>query len=423
MTYVYFDAASGLSGDMILASLLDLGVDPDRFRAAMAGLRLPVEISVGEDRRGGLRGLRVNVAVRRREPVERRFADVEAVVSGSRLSASVRARATAVFRTLFAAEAKVHGRAFARAHLHEAGADDALVDVCGACWLLEELGVERVYCSPLNVGSGFIESSHGLLPVPPPAVAEILAGVPVYSRGPETELVTPTGAAIVKTVAAAFLRRPELVYDRVGCGAGARDLPGLANLLRAFFGRSEAFDPGKQVVLIEAVIDDATPQVLAHALERLLAEGALDANLSPVVMKKNRLGTKLTVLADGDRRDALVDVVFRETTSIGVRWHPVERRVLDRRRVEVDVAGAAVGIKISSRGGRDLTVQPEFEDCRKAAAATGLPLKDVMRMALSAWDTMSDRKKPGAGRKKKIAKSTSPQGRPSPSSKGRNTKE
>ncbi len=382
--HLHFDAASGLSGDMILAALLDLGASRDEFRARMAGLRLPVEIRLREVRRNGFRGLQVDVAVDRRRRVERNLAQVEAIIRRGRFSATVKERAVAVFRRLFAAEAKVHGRTLRTAHLHEAGADDALVDVVGACHLAETLGVGSFSCSPLNVGSGWVKSSHGLLPVPPPAVGELLRGVPVYAAGPAAELVTPTGAAIITTFAQSFAPLPELQYEKIGYGAGSREFPEIPNILRVFYGRAAKAGPNRHVSVIEATIDDATPQLLAHFLDRALELGALDAFLTPVVMKKSRLGTKLTLLAEADRIDALVEAVFRETPSIGVRTYPVERRVLEREFRRVRIHGEEVRIKVSALGGRAVNAQPEFEDCVRAARKTGRPLKEVLSAALAA---------------------------------------
>jgi len=382
MKYAYFDGSAGMSGDMVLGALLDLGVEPRLFRDRMAGLRLPVDIKARRVRRGGLGALKVDVAVRRADEVERTFADVERLVLRSRFSGAVKDRAVAIFRKLFEAEARVHGRRFRETHLHEAGADDALVDIVGCAFLAEELGIGEFYASPLNVGSGWVKTSHGVLPVPPPAVAELLKGVPVYSAWVESELVTPTGAAIAATLVRSFAKFPELVYDRVGCGAGSNDFPGFANVLRVFSGDARRFEAGKRVFLIEATLDDASPQLLAHFLERAFDEGALDATLSPVVMKKNRLGTKLTLLAAADRMDALIEAVFRETPSIGVRYFPVERRVLERRFEKVRVAGRTVGIKVASLGGREVNVQPEYEDCVEASRKSRRPLKEISQLAV-----------------------------------------
>jgi len=385
MKFVHFDGSSGLSGDMILGALIDLGVPPALFKDRMAGLRLPVEIAVRTVRRNGFRALKADVRVRKGKAVERTFADVERVIVKSRFAAAVKDRSLAVFRRLFEAEARVHGRRFRAAHLHEAGADDALVDIVGASFLLEELRIGTVSCSPLNVGSGWVKTAHGVLPVPPPAVAEILKGAPIYAAHAETELVTPTGAAIVATLAARFTKAPELEYERIGCGAGTRELPVIPNVLRAFYGDARAFDGETRVFTVEADIDDASPQLLAHFLERALEEGALDATLSPTVMKKNRLGTRLTLLAPVDRMDALIEAVFRETPSIGVRYHPVERRVLARRTHVVRVGGHPVGIKVASLGGRTVNVQPEYEDCLKASRKARRPLKEISHRAVCAY--------------------------------------
>lgn len=382
MKYVYFDASSGLSGDMILGALLDLGVDPALFKKAMARLKLPARVEVHEAERSHLRGLKVDVIVERKKPVTRTWADVERIIGRSPFSPGVKADARKVFKRLFEAEARVHGCPFRSAHLHEAGADDALVDVLGACWLTEALRIGAFFCSPLNVGEGFVRTSHGLLPVPPPAVAELLKNIPVYSAGAKEELVTPTGAAVVSTLVREFLPFPEITYGRIGCGAGSRDLPGLPNILRAFYGNIGDFKPQKKVFVVEATIDDSTPQLLAHFLELALKRGALDAFLTPVVMKKNRLATKLTLLAEVDKIDDLIEAVFRETSSIGVRFFPVERRVLERESRKVHIRGEEIGIKVSRLGGEAVNVQPEYADCLKASERTGLPLKEVTRLAL-----------------------------------------
>jgi hypothetical protein len=385
MKYVYLDASSGVSGDMCLGALLDLGVDAALFTEKMAGLRLPVGITVRRVRRGGFAALKVDVDVRRHDHVERNFADIERIVLKSRLKPAVKDRALTIFLRLFEAEAKVHGRKFGEAHLHEAGADDALVDVVGTAFLLDELDVSDLYCSPLNVGSGWVETSHGRLAVPPPAVAELLKKAPVYAAWVESELVTPTGAAIVAALAKGYSRLPELVYDRIGRGAGTKEFPEIPNILRVYYGDAAAFDAAKSVFVVEATIDDATPQLLAHFLELAFEAGALDATLSPVVMKKNRLGTKLEVLVTADKMDALVEAVFRETTSIGVRYHPVGRRVLERAFETVRAGGARIGLKVSRSGGRTVNVQPEYDDLAAAARKTGRPLKELAHLAVNAY--------------------------------------
>ena len=382
MKYVYLDASSGVSGDMCLGALLDLGVDPASFKERMAGLRLPVEIAVRRVRRGGFAAVKVDVEIRGHEHVERTFADVERIIAKSRFAPAVKDRAITVFKRLFEAEAKVHGRRFKEAHLHEAGADDALVDVVGTAYLLDELNVADVYCSPLNVGSGWVDTSHGRLAVPPPAVAELLKEAPVYAAWVESELVTPTGAAIVAALTKKYSKLPELVYEKIGRGAGTKEFLEIPNILRVYYGDAAAFDETKAVFVVEATIDDASPQLLAHFLERAFEEGALDATLSPVVMKKNRLGTKLSLLVEGGRLDVLIEAVFRETTSIGIRFYPVGRRVLERDFRTVRVSGEKIGLKLASLDGRTVNVQPEYEDLLRAARRTGTPLKEIAHRAV-----------------------------------------
>jgi len=383
MKYAYFDASAGLSGDMILGALLDLGASRPLFRKKMAELRLPVDIEIGEAKRASLRALKVDVRVRKgKESRPRRWRDVETLIQKSPFRDTVKAKSLAVFKRLFQAEAKVHGNTFAGVHLHEAGADDAIADILGSCYLAEILDIGRVYCSPLNVGRGWVTTSHGVLPVPPPAVAEILKKAPVYSAWAEDELVTPTGAAIIATWADRFVSFPEIRYEKIGCGAGRRDFDKFPNILRVFYGEENDFQAEKSVYEIEANIDDSSPQLLAHFIERALALGALDAFLTPVVMKKGRMAAKLTLLADTAKMDELIEAVFRETTSIGVRYFPVGRRVLGRTFARVKVLGEPIGIKIATLGSGEAKAQPEFSDCLKAAEKKGLPVRVIHELAL-----------------------------------------
>jgi uncharacterized protein (TIGR00299 family) protein len=395
MKYAYFDASSGLSGDMILGALLDLGASRTLFRKKMAELRLPVELAIRETKRASLRGLEVEVKVKKgKESRPRRWRDVKSLIRKSPFSDTVKSGALAVFKTLFEAEAKVHGSNFEAAHLHEAAADDAIIDILGSCYLAEILDIGRVYCSPLNVGRGWVKSSHGLLPVPPPAVGEILKKVPVYSAWADEELVTPTGAAIIATWVRQFVAFPELSYQKIGYGAGSRDLANLPNILRVFYGEGKDFQAEKNVYEIEANIDDATPQLLAHFTEQALNLGALDVFSTPVVMKKGRMGTKLTLLADASRMDNLMEAVFRETSSIGVRYFPVHRRVLGRETRKVTVLGEAVRIKIAASGGTEVNAQPEFGDCLKVAEKKNLPVKVIHQLALRQYFQNKPQRRP-----------------------------
>ncbi len=393
MKFIYFDASSGLSGDMILGALLDLGVSSSLFKEKMAGLKLPVDIRLNETKRASLRALKVDVYVQKQKSAPRKWSDIETFIKKSPFSPSVQKNSLAIFKNLFQAEAKVHGHKFKETHLHEAGADDAIVDVVGCCFLTEVLEVNKFYSSPLNLGQGWVKTSHGRLPVPPPAVAELLKNVPVYSEHVKEELVTPTGAAIVSTLVHKFILFPEISYERIGCGAGKKNFRDFPNILRAFYGNEKEFKADKQVYLIEANIDDSTPQVLASFFDRAFALGALDVFLTPVTMKKNRLATKLTVLAEIDKIEALINAVFRETSSIGLRYYPVQRRVLQRTAKKLRLLGEEVLIKISSLEGKIVNVHPEYEDCLKLAKKNARPLKEIIQLAVKEFHNTNKNKK------------------------------
>jgi len=382
MKYVYFDASAGLSGDMILGALLDLGVSPHLFKEKMAELKLPVDIQIKETKRASLRALKVDVFKKNKKSYERKWSDIETLIKESPFSESVKKNSLAIFKNLFQAEAKVHGRKFSQTHLHEAGADDALIDVVGCCFLSEVLNISSFYSSPLNLGQGWVKTSHGIFPVPPPAVAELLKRAPVYSAWIKEELVTPTGASIVKTLVKKFTPFPEIAYEKIGYGAGSRNFPDYPNVLRVFYGEEKDFKAEKKVYIIEASIDDSNPQYLANFIDTALELGALDAFLTPIVMKKSRLATKLTILAEVDKIDFLIAAIFKETSSIGVRYFPVERRVLERGIKKVKVAGEKIGIKISYLDGKEVNIQPEFSDCLKVAKKRDLPVKEISQLAL-----------------------------------------
>lgn len=382
--YAYFDGSSGMSGDMVLGALLDLAGKHSRFIKKMGELGLPITIKIKEVQRASLRGLKVDVEVKKgRHLPSRKWKDIESLVIESPFSSAVKKNAMAIFKILFKAEAKVHGKKFQEAHLHEAAADDAVIDVVGCCYLAEELKIKDFSSTPLNLGKGWVKTSHGILPVPPPAVAELLRGVPVYSEWVGEELVTPTGAAIAKALVTKFAPFPEFTYEKIGCGAGARNFPDFPNILRIFYGEEKDLQPLKRVFLIEANIDDSSPQLLAGFMDTVLRLGALDVFMTPIVMKKNRLATKLTILTDVDKMDVLTSALFRETTSIGVRYFPVERRTLRREIQTVDVFGEKIGIKISYLDGKVVNAQPEYADCLKAARKRKLPPKEVLQAALN----------------------------------------
>lgn len=385
MKYCYFDASTGLSGDMILGALLDLGVSSALFKEKMNELGLPVSIQIRETKRASLRGLKVDVQVTRKKAEARKWTDVQALLEGSPFSPKVKKNALAIFKNLFKAEAKAHGNKFSQTHLHEIGADDAIIDILGSCFLTEVLDISDFYSSPLNLGAGWVKSSHGILPVPSPATAQLLKNIPVYSAWVKEELVTPTGAAIASTLVKKFIPFPEIAYERIGHGAGSKDFPKIANILRVFYGKKEEFRAEKKVYTIEANIDDSNPQVLASFFDKAMKSGALDVYFTPVLMKKNRLATKLTVLAAADKIDFLINTIFKETSSIGVRYYAVERRVLEREIKKVKILGEEVRIKISYLEGEEVNVQPEFLDCLRMAKKRERPVKEITQLALTEY--------------------------------------
>lgn len=391
MKFVYFDALSGLSGDMILGALLDLGVSQDIFIQKMAELELPVDIEIEETQRASLRALKVDVRVRSKMEKTRKWEDVKKLIQNSSFSDSVKNSALQIFRRLFEAEARVHGHAFKDAHLHEAGADDAIIDIVGSSFLFEQLKISRFLASPLNVGQGTVKTSHGTLPVPPPAVAELLKGIPIYSDFVKQELVTPTGAAIVSSVVEKFLPFPELCYQEVGCGAGGRDFPDFPNILRVFYGDLGPEDADRDIYIIETNIDDSTPEILASFYDKAFSLGALDVYMTPVFMKKNRLATQLTVLAELDKIDILAHAIFEETSSLGVRYYPVSRRVLSRKIVKVQIFGEEISVKVGSIGTKEVSVQPEFSDCLALAQKKGLPVKHIMELVKQEYISRDER--------------------------------
>jgi uncharacterized protein (TIGR00299 family) protein len=380
MRIAYFDCPSGASGDMVLGALVDAGCELGALEDALASLGVEgwsLEAKTVE--RGGLHGTHLSV---RTDPA-RRFHDLGEMlqpIERSTLPAGVKARAGAVLRRLAEAEAYVHRVPVETVHFHEVGELDTLIDVVGSVAGLDRLGVERVHVSPLPIGGGSVQTAHGRLPVPAPATGELLRGFPVYDNGVATELVTPTGAAILTTLGTPG-RLPAMTLERIGWGAGTRELP-VPNLLRVLVGQATpaGAESGEieTLVAVETTIDDMSPQLYEPLIERLLAAGALDVYLTPVVMKRSRPGTVLTVLAPPELGERLAEVLFRETTTIGVRWSEVQRRRLPRELVRLPTTAGPVTFKISRLGGRVVTVTPEFEEVRRIADAQGRPVREVL---------------------------------------------
>ncbi|MDQ3914575.1 MAG: nickel pincer cofactor biosynthesis protein LarC [Actinomycetota bacterium] len=384
MRTLYLDCFSGAAGDMILGALLDAGAVEADVRTAVGALGLEgCELRIGTVTRGSLRATKVDVVVTAQQ--ERRGpAEIASLLHSAPLKNDVRDLAAKTFDLLADAEAKVHGIPREQVHFHEVGAIDALVDVVGCAAALASLSPERVVVSPVTTGRGIVETEHGPLPVPAPAVVELLKGVPLEERG-DGELVTPTGAALLRAAADEFGPMPPMTVTAAGYGAGTRDTP-VPNVVRVLVGESSA-EAQQRLVQVEANVDDTSPELLPHALESLLAAGAADAWITPVLMKKGRPGFVLSALAGAADAERVVDVFLRETTTFGVRMHEVARELVERSWVEVEVEGQTLRVKVGTRGGSVVSAAPEYEDALRVAKTTGMPLKQVYERALRAAES------------------------------------
>ena len=386
---------------MILGALLDAGLPLADLRGALGGLAVDGD-TVWTERvtRAGITATKFEVRgeTPRTQPghdhahhhhhhhhCHRTLPEIAELIDGSALSTDGKARAKMLFGKIGEAEAAIHGTSIDKVHLHEVGALDSIIDIVGTVYALEAMGIERIVSSPLNVGSGTVRTEHGLYPVPAPATARLLQGAPMYSGPQVAELVTPTGALLVTSYAESFGPVPAMRLSTVGYGAGSRDLPDTPNVLRVLLGEADRTAPAHAVTVIEADIDDMNPQIFGALMDRLLAEGALDVFYTSIQMKKNRPGTLLTIIAAPEARERLTSTVFRETTTIGVRYREMTRECLDREKVTVETPLGPVRFKIARRNGEMLNASPEFDDCARIATATGTPLKDVQALANKAF--------------------------------------
>jgi len=383
----YLDCFSGISGDMLLGALVDAGLDPAALEAELKKLKLSGwSLEVARVRRGELTATKLDFKIRETHH-HRTWKTIRELIGGSELAPPVRERAEAIFGRLAEAEGRVHNVAADEVHFHEVGAMDSILDIVGASVAVELMGIEAIAVSPLNVGGGMVKTAHGELPVPAPATAALLQGAPVYSSGAEGELVTPTGAAVVATLAKEFGPLPAMTVAAVGYGAGTKDPKGRANVLRVFLGdradeRTGEPDSGESaVIVLEANLDDMSPEVGGFVLEQALAAGALDVFYTPVQMKKNRPGLLLTVLCPPERAEALTQLVFEQTTTLGLRSYRAERRVLERTIETVETRLGPVRMKLARMNGRLLNVAPEYEDCQRLAREKSVPLKEVLAEA------------------------------------------
>ena len=380
----YLDCFSGISGDMLLGAMVDAGLSLDDLRGDLA--RLPLsgyEVRAERVTKQGLAGTKVTVEVEHAH-AHRGLADILDLLAAADLPAEVQAGATRIFTRLAEAEAKVHGTSVEQVYFHEVGAVDAIVDVVGACCGLRRLEIEEVYASALPLGGGWVDTAHGRLPVPAPATVELLKGAPTYGGPVEKELVTPTGAAILTTLCLGFGPMPPMTVKATGCGAGSLDLPH-PNLLRLMIG--EPVEPLREqrLTVLETNIDDMNPEFYDHLMERLFAAGALEVYLTPIVMKKSRPGTLVSVLTEPAWVEALSEILFRETSTLGLRVMEVARRCLEREWREVETEYGRVRVKLGLLRGEIVTAAPEYEDCKRLALARGAPVKAVYEAARAAF--------------------------------------
>lgn len=387
MKTLYLDCPMGISGDMFLAALIDLGVDPKIILRELKKLPVDkIDVEIKKVARHSITGTTFKVRLSESHH-HRTFRDIKKIIDESDLSPKVKALSIDIFKLIAEAEGKIHGIKAADVHFHEIGAMDSIIDIVGAAIAVDSLKVKRVAASPIALGTGWAKTMHGTIPIPAPATLEILKGVPVAASTAPFELTTPTGAAIVKTLASSFGPMPSMTIERAGYGAGKKDFKESANLLRAVIGETaetRAAEGVERLTVLETNIDDMSPQVAGYLLEKLLSAGALDAFYTPVQMKKGRPGVLLSVLTDRDKKDGLLDVIFIESTTIGVRAYEVDRHCLERKAAKVKTPYGSIKVKLALREGRVVNIQPEYEDCKAAAEKKGVPLKTVMEGAREA---------------------------------------
>src|SRR6266571_6264488 len=386
MKTLYFDCFAGASGDMILGALVGAGLEPSALieqlqLLGVAGWKLDFE----KVHRSGISATYARVQTAH-EHAHRHLSDILNIIYDSRLNPSIKDRAALIFSRLAEAESRVHNEPIEKIHFHEVGALDAIVDVCGAAIGFDLLGIDQFISSPLRVGCGMTEMAHGRFPIPPPAVAELLKGKPIYAGDIEGEFVTPTGAAIVSTVCEEFGPMPSMRIDANGYGAGARDPQKFPNVLRVFVGQTESTAVADETLLmLETNIDDMSPQLFGYVMDRAFEMGALDCYLTPTQMKKNRPGLVLSILCRPDEREKFLQMLFAETTTIGARSYEVRRRALRRETVRVETRFGSIDVKVASTSNGTVNAMPEFEQCRAAAQQFGVALREVQEAARHAY--------------------------------------
>lgn len=407
MRVLYFDCFSGISGDMTLGALIDCGVDCEKFKRELAKLNIDgYEIDITRGMKNGISGTDVNVILEvdhdgndhhdndgndehnhedhhhehgMHSHAHRNLSDIEKIIDDSSLSVKVKELSKLMFKKVAVSEAKIHGKSMEEIHFHEVGAVDSIIDIVGTAICIEELKIDKFVSSPVNTGMGFVKCQHGIIPVPGPAALEMLKGVPVYSMDINTELVTPTGAAIISTLCSEFGPLPRMVVERCGYGCGKKDIE-IPNLLRVVIGEDKKKDD--YLTMMECNIDDMNSEFYDYTMEKLFKDGALDVFMTNIIMKKSRPAVKLSVLCRNEDVDKLSGIIFANTSSIGIRRYPVERESLDRKMTEVITKYGPVRVKIAYRNGTEVNYAPEYDDVKKAAMNSGVPVKTVYNEAI-----------------------------------------
>jgi len=378
MKVLCYDCFSGISGDMNLGAMIDLGIDSKYLVTELNKLGLDGwKLSVEEDQKHGIKGTKVTVHQTKHQHAHRHLSDIESIISNSNLDTDIKDMSRKIFMKVAEAESKVHGIPVDHVHFHEVGAIDSIIDIVGAAICFRKLSVDEVYVLPVELGGGYTDCEHGRLPVPAPATAEIIKGIPVTSGGADFEATTPTGAAIIAALGTHFSKLPPLKIIKTGYGSGQKNSDALPNMLRVFLAETEARDAGHNAVMLESNIDDMNPEFYEHIAERLFSEGASDVYLTSVIMKRGRPGTVLSVICESGYEEKLSGIIFSETTTLGIRKTNFVKETLSRLSETIETEYGKIRIKRSFLNGRQVSVKPEYEDCRKAAIEKNVPIKEV----------------------------------------------
>jgi len=382
----YFDCYSGISGDMILGALIDLGVEEKQIDKALKKIDLKgYKFQTKNVERNGIVGTQIKIVDSLKHNYShphRSFSDIKKLIDQSDLSSTVKKNSVKIFEKIAKVEARIHNTTIGKVHFHEIGCVDSIVDIVGSVWAMESLELDKIYSSALNIGEGFVDCAHGRLPVPAPATLKLLKGIPVYSSGVKRELTTPTGAAIISFYAEKFQSMPPMKILKDGYGAGDRIVSSLPNFLRVILGEMEE-NGLEKLVMLETNIDDMNPEIYDSVMESLFKSHAIDVFFSSIQMKKNRPATKISVLSEGSNREALSKILLTETSSFGVRFHEVDRIILDREVMGLKTSFGVIKIKLGRIEGKTVQVSPEFEDCKKAARKNKLPVKNIYESVLA----------------------------------------